>query len=263
MGDEHIAKEAHSLVEYFEWVKRELSEGEWVFRGQCNSEWRLLPSIARPDAHVDPAKAQEKLVRELKLRLPSVYQRSLDDDWELLALAQHHGAPTSLLDWSRSSLVALWFAVSENARLQSATDAAVWAFSVVDADFVTEKQRGSMSPFEVKKTCFFESKYFDNRLAAQQGIFSVHKWWDPGGRVIPLDGNKDLSGRLKKLVIPKEFLVSVVQDLLQAGVGAATLFPDLEGLCKHILIKHRLAPKKYFEDVSDGIDFSDSSSTNT
>lgn len=261
MGDEHIAKEVHSLIGYLEWVKRELGDGEWVFRGQCNSQWKLLPSIARPDASVDPAKAQEKLVRELKLRLPSVYQRNLHDDWELLALAQHHGAPTSLLDWSRSSLVALWFAVSENARLQSATDAAVWAFRVEDADFVTEKQRESTSPFEVQKTCFFESKYFDNRLAAQQGIFSVHKWWGPGERVIPLDGNKNLSDRLKKFVIQKDDLVSVVKDLLQAGIGAATLFPDLEGLCKHILIKHRLAPKKIFEDVNDGVNFSDSSST--
>lgn len=177
----------------------------------------------------------------------------MKDDWELLALAQHHGAPTPLLDWTRSPLVALWFAVAERVRLQPAVDAAVWAFRTDRKDFVTEEERGKLSPLAVQKTCFFESKYFDRRLAAQQGLFSVHKWWADGGMVVPLDGNTNLKGRLKKLIIDKEVLVTMVQELVQSGIGAASVFPDLEGLCKHLLIKHRLQPKYYHAKCTDRV----------
>lgn len=261
MGGELIPEEADPthLSDVLAWVSQHCDGEEWVFRGQSDSNWRLYPSIARPDPSVNPEKAQFAILEELKLRLPSVYEKDLKDDWSLLALAQHHGAPTPLLDWTRSPLVALWFAVAEKVRTASVTNAAVWAFRTEANDFVTEDERRNQSPLTVTKTRFFESSYFDRRLAAQQGLFSVHKWWAEGGKVVPLDGNSALRERLKKLIVRKDNLVPIVKQLIKVGVGSASVFPDLEGLCQHLKIKHRLQPKFYHQKCSDGIVFSSKS----
>lgn len=224
---------------FLDWIQRECVDGVWVFRGQAQADWQLLPSVSRPDRKVNPVLAEEKILAELKLRLPSVYSGSIADDWELLALAQHHGAPTRLLDWSKSPLSALWFSVSENVRNSSPPNAAVWAFKVEEGDFITQAERAS-SPLKINATKFFEARYFDKRLAAQQGLFSIHKWWDVGAQVVPLDSHKNMHLKLKKLIVPGAFLTSLNTELDRLGVSAASLYPDLKGLCQHLAIRHRL-----------------------
>lgn len=247
------------LSEYLSWIGTACSGNGWVFRGQADNAWHLYPSVSRPNPKVDPAEAQRVVLSELKLRLSSVYDGNLSDDWEILALAQHHGAPTALLDWSRSPLTALWFAVSERARLDNVCDAAVWAFQTTEADFVSEGERKG-SPLDVHATRFFEVRHFDRRLASQQGLFSIHKWWEQGGKVVPLDGNVKLRGRLKKLTVPREHIVPLLKELDAVGVNAASIFPDLEGLCKHALIKHRLEPSHIHLSVRDTVSISASAS---
>ena len=127
MNSAHPVFEAPTFLKFVEIVETECGGGGWVFRGQSDANWRLLPAIARREPRVDPRAAEEALFRELKLRLPSVYASPPESDWDLLALIQHHGAPTRLLDWTRSPLTALWFAVSSRARDLDAPDAAVWA----------------------------------------------------------------------------------------------------------------------------------------
>lgn len=214
----------------------------WVFRGQSDASYSLMPGVGRGDPKVNPETSERMLIDEFKLRLPSVYQGTVRDEWELLALAQHYGAPTRLLDWTKSPLFALWFAVSERARDHQAPAAAIWAFQTAKEDFVSDTER-STSPLEVSKTRFFESRYFDARLAAQQGLFSVHKWWEAGGKVVPLDGNALLHGKIKKFVIPALHLTSLATELDRVGVSAASIYPDLAGLCMHLRNRYKFSPR--------------------
>jgi hypothetical protein len=231
------------LSEFLDWAYGFTQSSGWIFRGQNNAEDGLIPGIARNDPKVDPSHAERSLLQDLKLRLPSVYAGHVENDWELLALVQHHGAPTRLLDWTRSPLAALWFAVAEYKRSDNRPDCAVWVCQARNSDYVSEKETASADPLKLTKTRLYQPSYFDRRLAAQQGLFSVHKYWEAGGRVVSLEKNKNFSTRVRKLVVPSRFRFSLLKELSAIGVNAASLFPDLNGLCAHLSISHNLSPR--------------------
>lgn len=106
----------------------------YIFRGQADSSWPLATGIERLSMIRDPYLAQIKLTHlqnkeywmlyEFKRRyhLYSNHSPPEDDHFEWLAIMQHHGAPTRLLDFTSSIFLALFFAIQS-----STTDAAVWA----------------------------------------------------------------------------------------------------------------------------------------
>lgn len=236
---------AHGMLSAFiEWAFGfTATPGKWIFRGQPDAKDGLIPRIARDDPKVDPLHVERDLLNELKLRLPSVYSGHFGSDWELLAFVQHHGAPTRLLDWTRSALNALWFAVVEHKRDDDRPDCAIWACQSREADYVGEEQIASNHPLEITKTRLYQPKYFDRRLAAQQGLFSVHRYWEAGSRVVPLEKNKNFSSRIRKLVVPSRFRFSLLKELDSVGINAASLFPDIDGLCTHLSVTHNLSPR--------------------
>ncbi len=95
------------------------NEERWVFRGHSRLSWRLQPTIERlaNEQHISPH-VEKYAEREFKRRAHH-YISDLpndEDDLEWVALMQHHGAPTRLLDWTRSAYVAAFFA-AESAEL--------------------------------------------------------------------------------------------------------------------------------------------------
>src|SRR5271156_2895396 len=108
-----------------EWFTVESSWGPW-FRGQSDSTWALRPSMYRYSPLKRHIRALEDEIRqEFVVRAPSLGPERPQNSWEWYFLMQHCGAPTRLLDWTESALIALFFAVKGNAAGNN-TDAAVW-----------------------------------------------------------------------------------------------------------------------------------------
>lgn len=117
-----------SSIDEIRAVFDELGGDEWVFRGQADARWPLRTSLERA---TDPRKdslcsGENDLIDVFKGRAHQFLAStpSQEDDLEWLALMQHHGAPTRLLDFTRSPYVALFFAL-EAAPVCS--HSAVWA----------------------------------------------------------------------------------------------------------------------------------------
>lgn len=96
----------------------------WAFRGEQHAEWPLYSALSRylQTFQVNPRAWPEQEQRILRIFKRKAHQYlpqppHIDDDFQWLALMQHHGAPTRLIDFTWSPYVAAFFALSALAAM--------------------------------------------------------------------------------------------------------------------------------------------------
>jgi len=224
---------------FVKFVHERCTAEDTLFRGQPIDE-PLLPKLARLDFKEPILDTEQNMIGEFKRRSLPFLDVQPKSSWDWLAIAQHHGMATRLLDWTLNPLAALWFAVNsppeeKNGKLRNAV---VWILEPDLSDYATASTKES--PFDIQRTKIYRPKHIVSRLVNQAGWFTVHKFMKTENRFIALERNNAYSAKLTKLIIPPESFSDMRFDLDRFNVNNSTLFPDIDGLCSHIQWLHTL-----------------------
>jgi hypothetical protein len=239
-----------SWAEFNDW---NASRDGWAFRGEEHASWPLVSSLARRLMQMNVPRA---LWREREERALRVFRRKahvylpdrsvLQDTLRCLAMMQHHGAPTRLLDFTKSPYVAAFFAL-ESAQGDSAVYALnTPALAALVPSCAPQATRDAIDPrltgnFERWFTAgtegvvwFGEPSEMDRRLVAQSGLLVV-----PGVIEQPLDALLEAAYSseqplIEKIVLAHAMRRDAMHALYRMNVTQATLFPDLDGLARSI-----------------------------
>ena len=232
------------------------------FRGQ-GADWALAPGLYRPpyNENVDD---EDNYREDFKLRAVQYLEgsaREPKNEWEWYFLMQHWGLPTRLLDWTRSALVALYFAVRDKKLEPSETgskgklkrskeepdgDAVVWVLDpwavnkkiAHKGDFLfSASDRGVQGylqkPFSKKilpsGPIALEAAFDSKRIAAQRGCFTLH-----GRTRKALDKYSAIKTRLVKIEIAHKRVGDIREQLRVLGITETSVFPELSGLTREI-----------------------------
>lgn len=214
-----------STKDMFAFLEECTNSGEnQLFRGVRKRSYKLVPSIGRYKTNKGKSfdiKAEQLLLKLFKQKAYEFVKEHSEDSLALLSIAQHHGLPTRLLDWSKNPLVAIYFAVKDVFGSQEKEeDSLVYVYVPTQKVDLDEP----FDPFTVRSTRRYIPKYWNPRIVAQSGVFTVHHipnmpWTPSAVREIPIrhSARRDIKVALNKL-----------------GTHGATLFPDMDGIASHV-----------------------------
>lgn len=212
-------------------------DGPIIYRGVKDEKAApLIPSVGRLTryAHctLDELVEHEKsLLNLFRHRAYSELPRIPHNDWIWLALAQHHGLSTRLLDWTYSPLVAAFFATEpelhHDGKFKTLPDSGGAIYVLHDEDYI-DAYTSTESPFEIREHRIVYSPVVTNRIAGQGGLFTIQP--DPREEFqIGFERNGNSSRWVHKLTFSKPVAIEIQKALYVLGIRKGSIFPDLDG----------------------------------
>lgn len=246
------------------WAEGSSGEPELWFRGAKRASLKLVPG-----AYWRKECDEQSLFLSFKTSAPSYVTNRPATDWEWYFLAQHYGLPTRLLDWTESSLTALYFALTlpggKCVDADPNDSPVVWAMdpshlnqathSLQDAYlFIPDEKRlinwlphacgrGKPAlPFDEdpdfkdnsKPVAIFPTRH-NPRLVAQRGVFTVHGTEETPIDEVFVNALSDGAPRIAKFLIDPHVCPKLLRDLTALGIDQTALFPEPASLAVDLM----------------------------
>jgi len=233
-----------------------LFRSRYAYRGCSDARAPLTSSLARLGGDAD---LERQLMRAFR-KYAAAGAVPHDTAWDWLALGQHHGLPTRLLDWTYSPWVALHFATQNLEHYDR--DGAVLCLDYVrahellpdalrsrlteeGADVFTTELLAQAAPrlLDLERceqggapfVLFVEPPSFDARIVNQYALFAVLSRADASLEEWAAAHPELVRG----VLIPAELKWEVRDKLDQANLTERVLFPGLDGLSRWLARYYR------------------------
>lgn len=235
-----------NLGELIEAIDQLDHHGVLWYRGHGNKEWELIPSV-----HRAPYAGREQYLANDFYMKASVTLREKPDfrnysAW--LSIMRHYGLPTRLLDWSRSPLIAAYFAV-ENWEKSKDVDGCIWvlnpsklnasegfkdylysidshtALQMIRPAFKKEYVPESKKVIDKVLACY--PIEHDMRIYVQQSAFTIH---NTKRKLVHMK-----EGLLNKIIIPGEAKERISYELGIMGITLSHIYPDAQNIAKELI----------------------------
>lgn len=232
--------EISSLSGYLEQLGKFNDKESHLFRGLDSNSYALCSGIARQKrrkfnfAHQkvnDETNkwSEDNLIDEIKIMeafeskaLPlAPYVPRSKIEW--MALAQHYGLPTRLLDWTFNPLVAAYFAVRQMGSThkdKGRDGSAIWAMP-------KPPLVSSEDLYNIKGPELFVPPNISPNISAQSSVFTIQR----------PDGEFPTAGKTFFIALKYEAKIKI--ELNSIGINGGSLFPDIRGLCEELRWKYK------------------------
>jgi hypothetical protein len=218
---EHITS-VQALLDISERLPSDDWVGGWFYRGQADVSWELIPKAFR-----SPYRKDIEFKYKMWIRQASRFQAlDFENEFECMAIAQHHGFPTKYLDWSSNILVAAFFACSD----QLDKDARLTAF--FPTWYVTEPDTQKFE--EYNNVVAYQPRPIADRIRAQLGNFTYHPTDDSVIKNSFFEPAQHET--LHEWVIPGTSKALILKSLDRLGINFKNIYPDIDGLSKHFCL---------------------------
>ena len=246
------------------WNKQLLRHrSSYVYRGVEDKDYELSSTLNRlGESHLE-----KHLLRNFRKYSHKQIKSEYTSIWNWLALAQHHGLPTRLLDWTYSPYIALHFATADFSRYNQ--DGAIWAVNYVDSKrylpdqlaLVIEREGSHIFTAEMLERAvrslpelgqlkrevfalFFEPPSIDDRIVNQYAVFSMMS--NPNTLISKWLSEREV--RFFKIIIPASLKWEIRDKLDQSNINERVLFPGMDGLATWLKRHYRDVRLEYPQD---------------
>lgn len=225
------------------------------FRGHTDGKWQLLCGLGRQPSSDFKKQNVESILYYDFLSLGGGLLGKQADSWDVLFAMQHHGLPTRLLDWSTTFAAALYFALRPHLFIRNFPEVTslpaapcIWILDPFELNRLSQRDPALANPYTdfdgtYQENFIEESKSISAkavsicppqhtpRQSAQHSVFTLHADLSTPLEVLA-------NGAVRKFDFPADAVQQAASFLTLAGVNEFSVFPDLDGLARHLKQEH-------------------------